>query len=132
MRKRILGWLWMVVQATLTSLDSPVSPDHCCDLHRKVHKILSSQKLTGVGYSEEFRLISAGYTGESGLPSFAYTGESQSNLQGLQMLLKEQFIIKQTMSVKFWLLGVDSCLDNFSDLSHSDRLPCVAYTREFT
>ncbi len=33
------------------------------------------------------------------------------------MLLKEQFFLKQIVSVKYWLLGRDSFIDNFSDLT---------------
>jgi hypothetical protein len=47
------------------------------------------------------------------------------------MLLKEQFLKKQIVSVKYWLLGRDSC-ENFSDLTHSDGLTSVAYTGEST
>ncbi len=46
------------------------------------------------------------------------------------MLLKEQILKNKTMSVKYWLLGRDSGVEHFFDLTHSDRLPGVAYTRE--
>ncbi len=33
------------------------------------------------------------------------------------MLLKEQFVTNQTVTVKYWLLGRDSCVKKFSDLT---------------
>jgi hypothetical protein len=44
---------------------------------RKSTKILFSQKLAGVGYTEESRLSGVGYTSESGLTDVGYTGESR-------------------------------------------------------
>jgi hypothetical protein len=41
------------------------------------------------------------------------------------MPLKEQFLKKQTVSVKYLLLGGDSRFENFSDLIPSDWLPSM-------
>jgi hypothetical protein len=54
-----------------------VSTDHQCGLHRGIHKIVFSQKITGVGYTGESGLLGIGYTGESGLTGVGYTGESR-------------------------------------------------------
>ncbi len=86
------------------------------------------------------------YTGESGLPGVAHTVRPdspearkkfvlkkthrcaltlvshESNLQGLPMLLEEQFLKKQTVGVKDWIPGRDSCLRNFSSLIHRSSL----------
>jgi hypothetical protein len=34
--------------------------------------------------------------------------------------LKKQFLKKQTVSVKYWLMGRNSCIENFSYLTLSD------------
>ncbi len=84
-------------------------------------KILISQKLAGVGY-----------TRDSGLPSVAYTDEPLVQPSSLPMLLKEQVLKNQIVSILYYLLARDSIVENFSDLTHSDRLPIVAYTGEST
>jgi hypothetical protein len=76
---------------------------------RESTKILFSQKLARVGYIRE-----------SGLSGVGYTSESLVYLQGLPMLLGEKFLKKQTVNVKYWLLGRDSCVEKFSDMTHSD------------
>jgi hypothetical protein len=48
------------------------------------------------------------------------------------MFLTEQFLKKQIVSVKYWLLGRESCIENLSDSTLSDWLPGVAYTGEST
>jgi hypothetical protein len=54
-----------------------------------------------VSYTGESGLTGIGYTGESRLPGVAYTSELFVHLfQGLPMLLKEQFLKNQTVSVK--------------------------------
>jgi hypothetical protein len=101
-----------------------------CSLHRWVQiisvaytedstKKFFSQKLTGVGY-----------TGESRLPGVAYTGESRVQPSRSASALKGTIPLKRRLwvSVKYWLLGIDSCIENFSDLTPSDWLPGVAYT----
>ncbi len=54
-----------------------MNTDHQCGLHRGLHNIFFSQKITSVGYTGESRLLSVGYTGESGLTGVSYTGESR-------------------------------------------------------
>ncbi len=67
-----------------------------------------SQKLAGVGYTGKSGLFGGGYTEESRLPGVAYTGESLVQPSRPAILLKEQFLKNQTVSVKFtnWRLPV--------------------------
>jgi hypothetical protein len=46
------------------------------------------------------------------------------------MLLKDQFLKKQTLGAKYWLIRRVSCFTDFPNLAHSDRLPGVAYIGE--
>jgi hypothetical protein len=93
---------------------------------------LFSQKLAGVGNTGKSGLSGVGYTGESGLtgisyigesrhPVVAYTGESLIQPSRPANALKGTIPQNQTVSVKHWLLGRNSCVDKFSDLTHSDR-----------
>ncbi len=91
-----------------------------------------SQKITGVGYTGESGLLGVGYTGESGLtgagytgesrlPSVAYTGESLVQPSRPANALKETVREKnQIVSVKYRLMGRNSCIENLSDLAISD------------
>ncbi len=54
-----------------------MSTDHRGVLHRELHKILFTQELTGVGYTEESVLPGVGYTSEAGLIGVGYAGESR-------------------------------------------------------
>jgi hypothetical protein len=85
-------------------------------------KIFFSQELTGVGDTGESGFTGEGYIGESRLPGVAYTGESlvQPSRPAYALTVKEQFLKKQTVSVKYLLLGGDSRFENFSDLIPSD------------
>jgi hypothetical protein len=90
-----------------------------------------SQKITGVGYTGESGLLGVGYTGESGLTGVGYTGESR--LPGVAYTdeslaqpsrsanaLKETVPLKkQIVSVKYWLMERNSCIENLSDLALS-------------
>jgi hypothetical protein len=91
-----------------------------------------SQKITGICYSRESELLCVGYTGESGLtgvgytgesrlPSVAYTGKSLVQPSRPANALKETVPEKkQIVSVKYWLMGRNSCIENLSDLALSD------------
>jgi hypothetical protein len=48
------------------------------------------------------------------------------------MLLKDQFLKKQTLGAKYWQIRRVSCFTDFPNLAHSDRRSGVAYTGEST
>ncbi len=124
---------------------------HRCRLHWQVRTPVvaytgDSRSLVWPTQGSSQKLYS--HTGESGLPVqatmvsmeslvWATPGSPDSlvqptvvsyqfNLHGRPMLLKEHFLKKKTLSVKYWLLGRVSCIEKFSDLTHSDRLPEAA------